>query len=474
LLRVQKEARVSLTQSAHVVILDLSRAGSIGAHLRDLLARSADHDDETRLEVLLIHQSSFDETFLAEFVSANIPDLALIVLPPELYSRSSQILTLLKASFGPAPLVAVRETADPKTMFSFLQQGPSEFIASPVDGINFLPSIWQLLGNRMDGGQLRRESRTVGVRPMLGQSSVWTEQMKKIPLIAQCDANVLINGETGTGKELCARAIHYTSLRAGMPFVAVNCGAIPESLIENELFGHAKGAFTDAAAAEVGLLEQADGGTLFLDEIDCLTAKAQVKLLRFIQEKEYRPLGSTKTSYADVRIVAATNIDLDEALLSGKIRRDFYYRVSVVPVSLPPLRERREDIALLARHFLKKHAVRLRRPANDFTSSAVRVLELYNWPGNVRELEHIIERAVIFSATELIDSTDLSLQSPPSEFIAESFKRAKARTVDQFEKCYIEKLLLDCKGNISKAARLAQKNRRAFWELMRKHHIRIP
>src|SRR5262249_48644795 len=235
-----------------------------------------------------------------------------------------------------------------------------------------------------------------------------------------------------------------------------------------------KGAFTDAGTTEVGLLGQADGGTLFLDEIDCVTSTAQVKLLRFIQEKEYRPLGSTKTRHADVRIVAATNIDLQDALRSGKFRRDFYYRINVVPVSLPPLRERREDIAILARHFLKKHAVRLGRPAKDFSSSALRLLESHSWPGNVRELEHIVERAVVFTDSEIIDSTNLSLHTPLSSMSLESFKRAKAKTIADFEKSYVEKLLIDGNGNISKAARVAQKNRRAFWELVRKHHIRVP
>jgi DNA-binding NtrC family response regulator len=291
--------------------------------------------------------------------------------------------------------------------------------------------------------------------------------------VARCEANVLVTGETGTGKELCARAIHYLSLRANAPFVPVNCGAIPENLFENELFGHTKGAFTDAGATEVGLLGEADGGTLFLDEIDAVTPAVQVKLLRFIQEKEYRPLGSAKTREADVRIVAATNVNIENALDSGRFRRDLYYRINVVGLSLPPLRERHGDIALLARHFLKKHASRSNRPATDFTPVGLRSLETYNWPGNVRELEHVVERAVILSDTDLIDSTNLSLNRSRSPSGHESFQHAKARTVAQFEKYYIEKLLLDCDGNISKAARIAQKNRRAFWELMRKHNIQI-
>ena len=461
-------------RSARIVVLDLSATGLIGGSLRNLLS-SSDRNDEWRMETSLIHQPSLDETSLSENLTASIPDLLLLILPRELQSRCSSILTLLKANLGIATVVLASETKEPQEMFNLLRQGANEFIALPIDSINVLPRIWRLLENSSAEGQFRREIRSnVGLRQMLGQSPAWTEHINKIPLIARCDTNVLITGETGTGKELCARAIHYLSLRASMQFVPVNCGAIPENLIENELFGHAKGAFTDAAAMQVGLIGEADGGTLFLDEIDCLTGAAQVKLLRFIQEKEYRSLGSPKTHHADVRIVAATNVDLQDALRSGKIRWDLYYRVNVVPVSLPPLRERPEDIPLLARHFLKKHALRLGRPAADFTPAALKLLGLYSWPGNVRELEHIIERAVVFAPSDLVDTVHLSLQGSPSSALPESFRGAKARTVAEFEKFYIEQLLLDSKGNISKAARAAQKNRRAFWELMRKHQIRIP
>jgi len=199
-------------------------------------------------------------------------------------------------------------------------------------------------------------------------------QIEKIPQIAQCDANVLISGETGTGKELYARAIHYCSSRAGRPFMPVNCGAIPGELVENELFGHERGAFTSAVTLQTGLVEEANGGTLFLDEVDCLSMFAQVKLLRFLQEKEYRPLGSTRMREANVRVIAASNVNLEEAVGNGKARQDLFYRLNIIALTLPPLRERLEDIPLLARHFLEKYSREMNKEAPDLQSDALQIM----------------------------------------------------------------------------------------------------
>src|SRR5215471_19131256 len=465
---------MSPTRSASIVIIDLTLTGSIGTQVARLLAESSEAT-HSLLEVSHFHHPAAKESALRESLAGRTPDLVLLIVHSELHQRWGDLLNLLKVKLGVPIVVALSDARDPQEMFSLLVQGADDFLTLPVDSTNVLPRLWRLLGSSASHRRTERELRTtVGLRQIIGASAVWIEQINKIPLIARCNANVLITGETGTGKELCARAIHYLSLRASAPFVPVNCGAIPENLFENELFGHAKGAFTDAGSTEVGLLGEADGGTLFLDEIDALTPTIQVKLLRFIQEREYRPLGSSKTREADVRIVPATNVNLENALRSGRFRRDLYYRINVVGISLPPLRERLGDIALLARHFLKKHASRSNRPAKDFTPSGLRLLETYDWPGNVRELEHVVERAVILSNTESIDDTHLSLSGPNVSSGPESFQDAKARTIAQFEKSYIEKLLIDCNGNISKAARAAQKNRRAFWELMRKHHIQTP
>jgi len=311
----------------------------------------------------------------------------------------------------------------------------------------------------------------LGLRQLIGESPAFLAEIRKIPVVAQCDANVLISGETGTGKEVCARAIHYLCPRAHNPFIPVNCGAIPTELVENELFGHERGAFTDASTSQCGLIHEAEGGTLFLDEVDSLPALAQVKLLRFLQEKEYRRLGSSRTYQADVRIIAATNSNLEETVRAGKLRRDLYYRVNILPLTLPPLRERREDIPLLARHFLAKYTAEFNKQATDFSADAMPALVSYDWPGNVRELEHVIERVVALSERAVIHKTDIVLPRAETSACQDSFREAKAKVIAQFEKTYIQELLLAYQGNITRAAEAARKNRRAFWQLIRKHHI---
>jgi two-component system, NtrC family, response regulator GlrR len=311
----------------------------------------------------------------------------------------------------------------------------------------------------------------IGLRQLVGESPAFINEIKKIPLMAKCDAGVLISGETGTGKELCARAIHYLSPRADYPFIPVNCGAIPIDLVENELFGHVQGAFTSATTSRPGLIEEADNGTLFLDEIDCLPLQAQVKLLRFLQDKAYKMLGCTKVRQSDVRIIAASNINLEKAASDGKFRRDLFYRLNVIPLKLPLLKERQEDIPLLARYFLEKYVVEFSKPAMNFSPGAMHRLVVYGWPGNVRELENVIARAVVFSSQGVILETDITLPQVEPVLKKESLKTAKSRAIAQFEKNYIQGLLIAHEGNISRAAKEAQKNRRAFWQLIRKHQI---
>ncbi len=306
---------------------------------------------------------------------------------------------------------------------------------------------------------------------LLGNSPSFAEEIRKIPDLARCDVTVLIQGPTGSGKEMFARAIHNLSTRADKSFVPLNCGAIPADLIENELFGHVEGAFTSASSSQEGLTLEADGGTLFLDEIGCLSLSAQVKILRFLQDREYRRLGSPKTVRANVRILSATNIDLTSALNEGRFREDLFYRLNIVTVNLPRLTDRLEDIPLLAEHFLARYASEFERPVKGLSEEAVRKLVLYRWPGNVRELEHVIARAVVFCDREILREEDIHLPEQQSQPSRETFKTLKKRIVAKFERDYIKTVLQAHGGNIARAAREAGKNRRAFWELIRKYRI---
>ncbi|HSE42122.1 MAG TPA: sigma-54 dependent transcriptional regulator [Acidobacteriota bacterium] len=378
---------------------------------------------------------------------------------------------LLKARFPNRPFLTLFENDESDSIFKILELGVDDFLTSPVKPCELRLRFKRLLDRFHHEDQFELSiKKKFGLKQLVGESKEFISEIKKIPLLAKCDATVLITGETGTGKELCARAIHYLSSRCRGPFVPVNCGAIPVDLVENELFGHERGAFTGALVSTSGLIQEAERGTLFLDEIDCLPLYSQVKLLRFLQEKEYRPLGANKMKRADVRLLAAMNVDPQEAVASGKLRQDLFYRLNVLPLIIPPLRNRREDIPLLARNFLHKYAMEFDKDASDFSPEAMQLLVLYDWPGNVRELEHIIERAVVLSKHSFIEASDISLPSFGSNS-KESFNDAKIKMIAAFEKNYIERLLVAHHGNISQAARAAQKNRRAFWELLRKHRI---
>ncbi|HYP00136.1 MAG TPA: sigma-54 dependent transcriptional regulator, partial [Pyrinomonadaceae bacterium] len=374
-----------------------------------------------------------------------------------------------------AAIIVVAEECEAAEMLALLQAGASDFITPPLKRADTLPRVWRLLEQARSKESLTQSLRErIGLKRLVGESAKFLDEIRKIPLAARSDGRVLISGETGTGKELCARAIHYLSPRAAGPFVPVNCGAIPVELVENEMFGHERGAFTGAASARPGLIEEAEGGTLFLDEIDCLPLLAQTKLLRFLQEKEYRRLGSTKTLRADVRVITASNVDLEEAVKRGKLRQDLYYRLNVVPVRLPPLRERREDIPLLAHYFMAQYAAEFDKLVTTLSAESIQKLVSYDWPGNVRELEHTIERAVLLSETPQIEGREIMLPGGALNLSdEESFRQAKARAVEQFERSYIQQLLLSHKGNISRAAQAARKNRRAFWQLIRKHRIDV-
>lgn len=279
--------------------------------------------------------------------------------------------------------------------------------------------------------------------------------------VARTDVTVLVRGESGTGKELVARAIHHLSRRAGGRFVALSCGALPETLLESELFGYEKGAFTGAVSRKPGLFEMADGGTFLLDEVGDLSPATQVKLLRVLQEREFQPVGGVKQVKVDVRLISATNKDLEQAAKEGRFREDLYYRLNVVTIELPPLRERKDDIPLLARYFLKKLG-----SSRMLSKEAAAVITAYPWPGNVRELENVLERAVVLGNGPHITPEDLPERlvagKAPETAIAESFSFKEAR--GKFERQFLHKVLDMCDGNVSEAARKSGISRRYFYQ----------
>jgi two-component system response regulator GlrR len=302
---------------------------------------------------------------------------------------------------------------------------------------------------------------------IVSRSSRMADLLAEARLVAQGDASVLLRGDSGTGKELMARAIHRASRRGKRPFVAVNCGAIPEALLESELFGHMKGAFTDAHANHKGLFQAADGGTLLLDEIGDMPPALQVKLLRVLQEKAVRPLGSSQSLPVDVRIISATHRDLETAMAQGQFREDLYYRLNVVTLHLPTLAERREDIALLANHFLSQLAAKYGKRNSGFAPEALKALTMASWPGNVRQLYNVVEQVCALSTTPLVSLAlvQRALRTPSVEVL--SFADARQR----FEREYLVGLLKMTDGNVADAARLAQRNRTEFYRLLQKHAL---
>lgn len=316
---------------------------------------------------------------------------------------------------------------------------------------------------------------------LIGESPVFKSALALLLRMATCDATVLIEGETGTGKESAARALHYLGPRRAAAFVPINCGAIPDALVESELFGHVRGAFTDAREAHAGVVAQAEGGTLFLDEVEAMAARAQVALLRFLQDREYRPVGGTLRG-ADVRVIAASNAHLHKLAEAGLFRRDLLFRLDILRVELPPLRARADDVLLLAEAFAARLCRQYGKPVRKLHASAPAVLRAHHWPGNVRELENLIHRAVVLDDGEWIRLPDelahptaaggATMPQPPDARLTDRpFRAAKASAIASFERAYLAELLARTDGNISEAARLAGKERSRLGKLARKHGL---
>lgn len=311
---------------------------------------------------------------------------------------------------------------------------------------------------------------------LLGTSVQFAHVVTQIRRIAKFDVTVLIGGETGTGKELGARAVHYLSARATRPFIPVNCGALADSLVESELFGHERGAFTDARQAAPGLISEAEGGTLFLDEIDTLSMKAQASLLRFLQDGTYRRVGGTQTRQTNVRLIAASNANLEELVKGRHFRRDLLYRLKVMPLVMPPLRERGDDVIELAQAFLDRlnRDYRGRTVSKRFHPELLVAFRRYSWPGNIRELEHFVQREYLLCEDEILNAalpSDMAAPHPGDDRYEAPFKQAKASAIADFERHYVASAMARAHGNISRAARLAGQDRSAFSKLVSKYRV---
>ena len=346
------------------------------------------------------------------------------------------------------------------------QRGVFGFLTKPFDGKDLLAQVEQALkisgGPEAAGGEAGAWCEDIVTR-----SHRMEELLRQAKLVAASDASVLIFGESGSGKELLAQAIHRASPRAKGPFMAVNCAAIPEHLLESELFGHAKGAFSGALYAHRGLFQAAQGGTLFLDEVGDMPLALQAKLLRTLQDRTVRPVGSTETVPVDVRIISATHRDLSENIRTGTFRPDLYYRLDVVSLALPPLSERREDIPLLCAHFVEQLATRYNKPARSFAPEALELLVNASWPGNVRQLFNVVEQTVALSTSPLIPASLVQQALRDDNTVMVSLDEARRA----FEHDYLVRLLRSTGGNVAQAARMAQRNRTEFYKLLQRHNL---
>ncbi len=353
------------------------------------------------------------------------------------------------------------------------KKGAYDFLTKPFEAKDLLYRIEKAL----EVGRLKVEvdrlrhmvKERYHFESIVASSEKMQQILSQIAQIAATDSTVCVYGESGTGKELMAKAIHLSSPRSKGPFVAINCGAIPEGLLESALFGHVKGAFTGAEQPKKGLLQQADGGTFFMDEIAELSPALQVKLLRAIQDREFYPVGGISPLRVDIRLIAATNQDLMKAIREGRFREDLYYRIHVIPITLPPLRERIEDVPLLANHFLQHFNKSMGKNIQGFAPEVMQRLMLYRWPGNVRELANVVERAVALSANSVLSPEFLFLGGEDAPPVRKLLPLNESR--QEHERAYLTQVLAETNGNISRAASLAGRYRAEFYKLLHKYNL---
>ncbi len=379
-----------------------------------------------------------------------------------------QIVRELSTAAGGARVVLV--AAGESGIALAAKCGAADVVARPFVAAELVFRVARTVSSDRDKRRPRKSDVLIG-------SGAWIKELyDRIAMVATTDATVAIFGESGTGKELVARTVHTSSARHDAPFVVVNCAAIPEALLEDELFGHVRGAFTDASRDREGLLNAAHTGTLFLDEIGELPLPLQAKLLRVLQSQEFRRIGDDHDRRVDVRIITATNRDLEQLVETGGFRKDLYYRINVFPLHMPALRERRDDIALLVHHFVQKYRARLGKPIDGVSPGALARLCAYDFPGNVRELENKIHQAMVVAAGPMIEDGDVALPPPgqPGTVrvdVDRPFRELKQEVIDAFERGYLTELLAAHRGNLAQAARAAGMDRKNLWSLVERHGL---
>jgi DNA-binding NtrC family response regulator len=444
--------------------------------LLDLLKRSLEPDLDCRAE-----SASSGEEALKRLSEASFDLVLADIKMPGM--DGLELLEIIKRKDPEQTVVMMTAFGEIDTAVGAIRSGAYDFITKPFEH----DALVLRLEKALERSTLIRENLRLQqvcapfsvFQALVGKSAVMQRLYETIQMAAKTELTVLITGESGTGKDLSARAIHDLSARSRGPFVAVNCPTVPENILESELFGYRKGAFTHATENRIGLFQEAHGGTIFLDEIGDISPTIQTKLLRVLQEKEIKPLGDTRSITVDVRIIASTNQNLEAKIKKGEFREDFFYRLNVLPIRLPSLREHREDIPLIANHLLEKQCAAMGRPLKRISPELMQVFVGLDWGGNVRELENLVMRGISFSSgTDIqpkdvgIAVSDLPQGSPPGDFGLLSYKDAKQQTLQQFNARYIGRILAECKGNVSQAARRCSLERQALQQIMRRYGVR--
>ena len=438
-------------------------------------------DDQNLVELLKMtlesagHEvtAAFDEKGAIASLKGDLFDLAIVDLQLELGDGIS-LMEELHLVLPDMPVIILTGHGSIESAVQAIKRGAYSYLTKPFDTPDLLLEIEKALENRRLTTEIKRLKGLLdekyGWDNIVAKSDKMHEVLDVVGRVARTESTVYIHGESGTGKELIAKAIHLASQRKDKEFVAINCAAIPEALLESKLFGHEKGSFTGAVRSTKGLFAQAHEGTLFLDEIGDMSIGVQAKVLRVLQERKFYPVGSEKIVEVDVRLIVATNKDLEDHVRQNLFREDLFYRIHVIPIRLPPLRERKEDIPLLVEHFIKKYGQQMNKDVKGLTPMAMQKLLLHDWPGNVRELENTVEYAMAMAEQDFIteDFVLQKKQTSPQQAM-KSLKEAR----DAFEKAYLIHLLDLCQGNVSQAAKLAGKHRTDFYDLLKKHDLNI-